>query len=102
MVSPKDDLRYSGERVPSDRYYDDRTAHCYREVRDERDLNASGNSLNSSGGNLGRRSQEPPDPDRGIFKNLIALSSNSVLSFFIDVKRRKVDGSSSKVSIGVR
>lgn len=65
MVSPKDDLRYSGERMLSDRYYDDRAAHCYREVRDERDLNVSGNSLNSSSGNLGRRSQEPPDPERG-------------------------------------
>lgn len=65
MVSPKDELRYSGERVPSDRYYDERAPHCYREVRDERELNISSNSMNSSGGNLGRRSQEPADPERG-------------------------------------
>lgn len=68
MVSPKDDLRYSGERIASDRYYEDRASHCYREVRDERDMNVSGNSLNSSSGNLGRRSQEPPDPERGTSK----------------------------------
>lgn len=71
MVSPKDDLRYSGERMQSDRYYDDRAAHCYREMRDDRDLNLSSNSVNSSSGNLGRRSQDPPDPERGIcFINL--------------------------------
>lgn len=101
MVSPKDEMRYSGERMPPDRYYDDRVSHCYREIRDERDLNLSSNSLNSSSGNMGRRSQEPPDPERGksikkigIFKDIFVLS--------LDVKRRKVDGSSSKVSIGVR
>lgn len=63
MVSPKEELRYSSDRGPSDRYYDDRAAHCYREVRDERELSSS-NSLNNSGG-LARRSQEPPDPERG-------------------------------------
>lgn len=57
MVSPKDDLRYSSER---DRYYDDRAGHYYREVRDERDL-----GIGNNGSNL-RRSQEPPEPDRGI------------------------------------
>ena len=70
MVSPKDDLRYSSER---DRYYEERGPHYLREVRDEREL-----GFGNNGSNL-RRSQEPPEPDR-------------------DVKRRKMEGSTSKSS----
>lgn len=62
MVSPKDDMRYSSERVQSDRYYEDRSGHYYREVRDERDyMINNGNGT----GNLGRHSQEPTESDRG-------------------------------------
>lgn len=63
MVSPKDEVRYSNERGQSDRYYDDRTSHCYREIRDERDSSVN-SSLNNSG-SIARRSQEPSDPERG-------------------------------------
>lgn len=56
MVSPKEEVRYSGDR---DRYYEERGGHYYREVRDERDMGVSSN------GAAARHSQEPPDPDRG-------------------------------------
>lgn len=61
MVSPKDDLRYSSER---DRYYEERSSHYYRDIREERDLGAGNN-----GSNL-RRSQEPSEPERGLFVKL--------------------------------
>ncbi|KAF5285042.1 hypothetical protein FQR65_LT02355 [Abscondita terminalis] len=71
MVSPKDDLRYSSER---DRYYEERGVHYFRDIREERDL-----GIGNNGSSL-RRSQEPPEPDR------------------VDVKRRKMEGSTSKNS----
>lgn len=62
MVSPKDEVRYSSERTQSDRYYEDRSGHYYREVRDERDYLV--NNSNGSG-TLGRHSQEPTESERG-------------------------------------
>lgn len=84
MVSPKDEMRYSGERIQPDRYYDDRVIHCYREPRDERDLNISGNSLNSSSGNVARRSQEPPDPERGK-ETIFAVFYLSIINIFFSL-----------------
>lgn len=58
MVSPKEDVRYSGERQV-ERYYDERGGYYReREMREDREIGMSGN------GSLGRHSQEP-DPDRG-------------------------------------
>lgn len=62
MLSPKDDLRYSSERPQSDRYYEDRSGHYYREVRDDRDYLI--NNGNGSG-STARHSQEPTESDRG-------------------------------------
>ncbi|XP_022903408.2 THO complex subunit 2 [Onthophagus taurus] len=73
IINPKDEPRYGNERSQSDRYYDERS-HYFREMRDDRDLMTS---ANSTSGSMSRHSQEPTEPDR-------------------DVKRRKVDNSSSK------
>ncbi|KAK9712875.1 Transcription- and export-related complex subunit [Popillia japonica] len=73
MVTPKEEPRYSNERSQAERYYDERS-HYFREVRDDRDVTMN---TNNSSGSMSRHSQEPTEPDR-------------------DVKRRKVDGSSTK------
>ena len=82
-----------------DRYYEERGGHYYREVRDEREIGLSGGNNGST--SMGRHSQEP-ETDRGNKKKKHPPSSfftNFV--FCLDVKRRKMDGSSLKVSIGV-
>lgn len=66
MVSPKEEIRFTTERSQSDRYYDDRNVHYYRDVRDDRDLVMSSNNGST---NLGRHSQEPPESERGIEYN---------------------------------
>ncbi|CAH1159617.1 unnamed protein product [Phaedon cochleariae] len=66
MVSPKED-RHSGEKQ-TERYYEERSTHHYREAREDREVGVSNN------GNTARLSQEP-EPER-------------------DNKRRKVDSSS--------
>lgn len=60
MVLSKDEGRYANDRLQSDRYYggSDRGSHYY----DDRDMGSLSNSNNST--NL-RRSQEPPETDRG-------------------------------------
>lgn len=71
MVSPKDEMRYSTERGQNERYYEDRSGHCYREVREERDFMLN----NSNGaGNIGRHSQEPSESERGNLTNIFKRS----------------------------
>lgn len=62
MVSPKEDGRYSNERNQSHGYYDDRSIHYYRDIRDERDLLMSSNNGST---NAARHSQESSESDRG-------------------------------------
>ncbi|XP_025831929.1 THO complex subunit 2 [Agrilus planipennis] len=72
MVSPKEDIRYSTD---GDRYYDDRgTSHYYHDIREDREIGVSNSNSSSV-----RQSQETVEPDR-------------------DVKRRKMDTTSSKSS----
>lgn len=82
MVSPKEDLGYLNERGQTDRYYDDRASHCYREIKDERDSSVN-SSLNNSG-SLTRRSQEPSDPERGEINSVLSILGTIFVLIIVD------------------